>query len=89
MLGSVPCGASDMQKRKEFARWKGFWYSLEVCRSAAGASMAGVSTTGFRRCVLGVETGVRPVRFAFIIISAAGSAGSASIRIACVVRIRR
>jgi hypothetical protein len=58
----------------------GFWYSLEVCRSAAGASMAVVSTTGFRRCVRGAETGVRPVPFAIRNFSRAESAGSASIR---------
>jgi ammonia channel protein AmtB len=38
--------------------------SVEVCRSAASASMVGLSTTGFRRRVRGVETGVRLARFA-------------------------
>jgi hypothetical protein len=66
-----------------------FWYSLEVCRSAASASMAVVSTTGFRRCVRDAETGIRPVPFAFRNFRRAGSVGSASIRGVGAVRIRR
>jgi hypothetical protein len=82
------CAAERGRLRLVAGGW-GFWYSLEVCRSAASASMAGVSTTGFRRCVRGVETGVRRARFAFRIISGAESVGSASIRVARVVRIHR
>jgi hypothetical protein len=51
--------------------------------------MAGVSTTGFRQRARGVETGVRPARFAFRTIDEAESVGSASIRGASAVRIRR
>jgi hypothetical protein len=63
-----------------FAGCGGFWYSFEVCQFAVGASMAGVCTTGYHRRVLGAETEVRLVRFAFRNINKAGSAGSASIR---------
>jgi hypothetical protein len=66
-----------------------FWYSLDLRRSAASASMAGVSTTGFRQRARGAETEVRRARFAFRNFSRAESAGSASIRVAGVVRIRR
>ena len=72
-----------------FAGGGGFWYSLDVCRFAEGASMAGGRTTGYRRRVRGVEIGVRTVRFVFGIINGAGSAGSASIRGVRAVRIRR
>jgi hypothetical protein len=57
----------------------GFWYSPDICRSAASVSTEGVSTTGFRRCVQDAETGVRYARFAFITINEAESVGSASI----------
>jgi hypothetical protein len=70
-------------------RGRGFWYSLDVCRSAAGASMAGVCTTGYRRRARGAEIGARTVRFVFGIINAAGSAGSASIRAVRAVCIHR
>jgi hypothetical protein len=47
----------------------GFWYSLDVCRSAEGASMAGGRTTGYRRPVRGAEIGARSARFVFGIIT--------------------
>ena len=67
----------------------GFWYSLDVCQSAEGASMAGGTTTGYPRRVRDAEIGVRIVRFVFGIINGAGSAGSASIRVVRAVRIYR
>ena len=51
--------------------------------------MVGVSTNGYRRSVRGAEIGARTVRFVFGTINGAGSAGSASVRVARVVRIRR
>ena len=51
--------------------------------------MEGGRTTGYRRRVRGVEIGVGTVRFAFGIISEAGSGGSASIRGVRAERIRR
>jgi hypothetical protein len=67
----------------------GFWYSLDVCRSAASASMAGVSTTGSHRRARDAETGVRHAPFAFGNFSRAESVGSASIRVVRAGRIRR
>jgi len=51
-----------------------------LCRSAEIASMAGGTTTGYRRCVPDAEARVRIVHFAFKNISKVGSAGSAVIR---------
>jgi hypothetical protein len=68
---------------------QGFGRVFDVCRSAAGALMAGVCTTGYRRSVRGAEIGARTVRFVFGIINGAGSAGNASIRVARVARIHR
>ena len=66
-----------------------FWYSFDVCQSAEDASTAGGRTTGYRRCVRGAEIGARSARFVFGIINGAGSAGSASVRVARAGRIHR
>jgi hypothetical protein len=58
----------------------GVWYSVDVCRSAGGVSMAGARTTGQRRYACGAGAGARIVHLVFGTINGAGSAGSASIR---------
>ena len=59
-----------------------FWYSLDVCRSAEGASMAGGTTTGYPRRARGVEIEVRTARFVLQNISREESVDSAVIQTA-------
>ena len=59
-----------------------FWYSLDVCRSAEGASMAGGTTTGYPRRVRDAEIGIRAARFVLQNISREESVDSAVIQTA-------
>ena len=71
------------------APWVYLRAKKELSLSATRANIARVSTTGFRRRASDAEIGIHPARFVMTTMNTAGSAGSASIRIARAVIIHR